>query len=995
MKDDSTNSAVSHGLDIFRWATSATLALIVASLLGSAVAFPIIYSLGHVAVLRPYMPSIAEILFTLGTTGTPLVLSYLYFTGRTAFVTAWSEKLHPFFHLDSNLPNFPGILGFNYRQVDMTFKKIALWATAGFILTYLFDYLTGSFIAIGAASTEAAVSSNVGAPSGPKGIEQVLAHMTMTNFLITSVLMALLAAFMEEMVFRGVIFNLWRTSFANQTEALSNSESAVGRAAYKFFDICGSSIAVVIAAALFALAHLNMDAFFSQFFFGLVAGALYIATRTIWTPVLLHVVTNSILPIVILVGGLTGNMSSDTSGHNHSNAGTTQSQNLGIRVPGVREAIMPTDGSQASVSPKPLVGEITQADLHRADFNASGNSFIQVCTPEQCPTERAFLESLAKQYPDIEFYQADTSKNAELVQKLVSEQAVVAQDKASKETTTVSYPVYIYANNSLQIAPSAAKSEKDLKTFIETNYTVYGEAAEDNDDLMAPYVSAACNPENTGPFNGKTLYACAFDMVVKTDLSIINPEKRAAFSQKWQHKFDNGSALDNQERTEKAIREMLADLNEMHTNFFTAKQFANLAQAFDSSLAGIGAPVTRLNMANKAEALSAVHSQDTVALAKVSDDTPLMFFPKPNPGSPAEAAGITAGDRIAEVNGKPSSGRTVNEIVADIRGPAGTTVTIKVLRPTGAGFEPLTFNITRAQVHTKEATWQQLDNGFASIKVGMFGNSVSREFTEALYEACTGKSLPEGKAAVAALVNTYKPEQDCQLKGLAIDLQNNPGGRLDQVVEMLQAVMKEGTLVSYMSREGDQIIHIKESVNAGEFRREKIVDGKSEKVFTHPRFWRVLPDNIPVVVMINENSASASELMSASLQKNGLATIVGTPSYGKEVGQSVNPLDFGTGVKITTFRFLPAGSDLGVAVLPDFEVSQSTAYLNDPLSAPNLVLSKAQEVLAMGKEALAEAHTSALTASKESLAATASAAHKERDNAILASQKSGLLQGEE
>jgi C-terminal processing protease CtpA/Prc len=131
------------------------------------------------------------------------------------------------------------------------------------------------------------------------------------------------------------------------------------------------------------------------------------------------------------------------------------------------------------------------------------------------------------------------------------------------------------------------------------------------------------------------------------------------------------------------------------------------------------------------------------------------------------------------------------------------------------------------------------------------------------------------------------------------------------------------------------------------------------------------------------------------LQKNGLAAIVGTPSYGKEVGQSVNPLDFGTGVKITTFRFLPAGSDLGVAVLPDFEASQSTAYLNDPLSAPDLVLNKAQEVLAMGKDALAEARSTAVTSHKENLAASASAAHKERDNAILASQKSGLLQGEE
>jgi C-terminal processing protease CtpA/Prc len=332
---------------------------------------------------------------------------------------------------------------------------------------------------------------------------------------------------------------------------------------------------------------------------------------------------------------------------------------------------------------------------------------------------------------------------------------------------------------------------------LKTNYTVYGEVAEDNDDLMAPYVSAACNPENTGPFNGKVLYACAFDMVVKTDLSIIDPEKRAAFSKKWQHKFDEGSALDSQERTEKAIREMLADLNEMHTNFFTAKQFANLAQAFDSSLAGIGAPVTRLNMANKAEALSAVHSQDTIALAKVSDDTPLMFFPKPGAGTPAEAAGIAAGDRIVEVNGKQSSGRTVNEIVADIRGPAGTTVTIKVLRPNGAGLEPLTFNITRAQVHTKAATWKKLDNGFASIKVAMFGNSSPENLQKLCMRPAPASHCPKVKAEVAAVVNAYKPEQDCQLKGLAIDLQNNPGGRLDQVVEMLQAVMKEGTLVSY------------------------------------------------------------------------------------------------------------------------------------------------------------------------------------------------------
>ena len=92
MKTDSNNSTAASGLAIFRWATSATLALILASLLGSAVAFLLIFSLGHVEALKPFMPSVSEVLFTLGTTGTPLVLSYLYFTGRTAFVTGWSQK---------------------------------------------------------------------------------------------------------------------------------------------------------------------------------------------------------------------------------------------------------------------------------------------------------------------------------------------------------------------------------------------------------------------------------------------------------------------------------------------------------------------------------------------------------------------------------------------------------------------------------------------------------------------------------------------------------------------------------------------------------------------------------------------------------------------------------------------------------------------------------------------------------------------------------------
>jgi len=1026
MKTDSTNSAAASGLAIFRWATSATLALILASLLGSAVAFLLILSLGHIVALKPFMPSVSEVLFTLGTTGTPLVLSYLYFTGRTAFVTGWSQKLHPFFHLDSNLPNFPKVLGFNYRLLGMTFKKIALWAIGGFALTYLFDYATDSFIHIGPNGTEAAVSSNVGSPSGPQGIEQVLAHMTMTNFLITSVLVALLAAFMEEMVFRGVIFNLWRTSFATQAEELSNSPNAFARAVHKFLSICGSSIAIVIAAALFALAHLNIDAFLSEFFFGLVAGTLYLVTRTIWTPVLLHVVTNSILPIVILVSSLGGsfNSSSDTShpaprttepAHEHGtplNPATNRSsaeeasKSLGIRVPGMREVIEPGDGKK-QVRPLVLVVQVTQEDLNRADFNAGGNALVQVCKAEHCASQLTILETLAKQYPDVEFSQANSASNQEFVARLEIEQAGMAKAKGSNVSASIIYPVYVYANQGLQIAPTGTSSEADLKKFVELNYTVYGESNEDNDNLMDQYVSKACNPENQGQFDGKALYACAFDLVATTDLSIIEPAKRNAFVEKWQHRFDRSNALSNEEGTAKAIRSMLADLNEMHTNFFTAAQAKDLEQMFDSSSAGIGLRLSRLNLkasnqSSEVRGQNLLGSDENLALSKITDDTPLVVYPDPIEGSPAAAAGLKKGDRVVEVGNpvistvagsadtKPINGRTVNEVVTDIRGSIGTAVVLKVLRPKGSDFEKLTFTVVRAKIHSKVATWKRLENGYAAVKVELFGDNVSKEFSYAVYSACTGKTLPESTSALAAVVNSYQPEKDCDhLNGLAIDLRNNPGGRLDQVVEMMQAIMKDGTIVSTLNREGDQIIEVRESLTAGQFRREKIANGKSVKSFTHPRFWRILPENLPIVVLINEGSASASELMASALQKNGIATVVGAPSFGKEVGQSVNRLDFGTKLKITTFRFLPGGSDLGVAVLPDFEVGQDTAFINDPLTAPDLMMLKAQEVLAKGKDALDEAKSAAVLAHKAATAAAATEVHKLRESKALANQKSG------
>ncbi|MBS2008760.1 MAG: CPBP family intramembrane metalloprotease [Cyanobacteria bacterium SZAS TMP-1] len=980
------------GFGFFRRPTIATLAIGMLGALGFALAFIAVYALRGTNAVQPYLPSITEALFSLGTTALPLAVAYCYFTNRADFLTGWSQKLHPFFHLTSQLPGFPGALGYNYRSSGMTGKKVFLWALGGLLTVYLLSLC--SAIVLFDISPDGALTEALPGPSVAQSGTQALTAVSRLNFAISALGVGLLAAIMEELIFRGILLNLWRQAFSAQADWLGQRSGWWARNTAKFLSVGGAYLAVMITAFLFAVPR--SEGWDASFIFGLVAGILYVQTRTIWTPIVMHVLSSLVLAAVVFAGtyhlGASNQVmvppiapvTASTVNINKPTAAVPALTTSGVRLPAHRGVI----GAASVKKSGPLVVSITQEGLDREDFAAGGNTMIQVCKPDECPSQLTVMESLAKQYPDVEFVQADRSKNDKLVARLEAEQASMAASAGGN--SEVAYPVYVYVNGSMQIAPPATTSETDLKKFIDLNF---GAAEDDDDEMMAPYISKACNADNQGPFDGKVLYACVFDTVVKTDLSLLEPAKRQAFIAKWEHKFDGGQILATEESSAKAIKEMLADLNEMHTHFFTAKEFSSLAQDFDASLTGIGAPITRLNVWSKAKALGVnASTQDRAALSRISEDTPIIVFPAPDEGSPAAQAGMAAGDRIVEVDGKPSVGRTVDEVVKDIKGKgvAGSTVEIKVMRPAGDNFEIRNFKLTRQAIHTKEIAVKALDNGFARMTVKMFGNSVSKEFTDSLYTACTGKTLPAGGQALAEAVTGYTPERDCGLKGLIIDLRGNPGGRLDQVMEMLQAVVKQGVLVSTMTREGDQIVEVKESVTADAFIREKIVDGKTIQTVTHPRFWRVLPAGLPLVIVVDGNSASASELMSASLQFNRLATVVGVPSFGKEVGQSVNPLDFGTGVKITTFRFLPGGAYLGVAVLPDFEATQGSAYLDDPINGPDLMMLKAQEVLAQGKAAVEAARSPETKARKAAMAEQTKQMHRERDSAYLAAQKAGL-----
>ncbi len=1045
MFDESKSPASTRsGLSALRWAFIATFALGLAGAFGYGLAWGGVKILSFAGSLAPYMPVIAATMFALGSSGVMLLLGYLYFTGRAEVFTTWTGRLHPFFHLDSHMPEFPARLGMNYRRVGVPFKEVSIWALGAAVVLSIFDYATGTLNTL----SQTAVSGSEAFAQSQSAMA-ALAGLSGTNFIVTMLVSIVVVAVVQEFVFRGIVQNLWHAAFDTLARSLRSSESAFARAVGMVVEASAAYTAVLIAAALYAA--VNPVNPMSAFFFALLAGIVYLQTRTIWAPVMLNILSKAVFLLVILTGVF------GDAGYNYSatstpvqpaapaQAATTNTTNtgsqpasgpaidanqaaavghssIGIRVPGVHEAIKPDQGKVV----KALVTQADDETVIRADFAASGNTFIQVCLPADCAAQFADLEKLAKAYPDVEFVQADASKNKLLVGKLQAQQTAMAEAgkkaaaEAAKQATEkgkeaapattqgnetvaipapmvsaeLTYPVHIYTNDSMQVAPAGTTSEADLKKFIELNFRTYGESPEDGDDTQASYVSKLCNPENPDAFNGKVLYTCVYDLVVNTDLALLNPDKRSAFEQKWEHKFDAGSELSTEKGTEKAIRAMLADLNEMHTAFFTNKQFADLVQSLDASLTGIGAPVTRLNLASKAEALGKNPSQEAlVALSKVSEDTPIVVYPKPVEGSPAEKAGLKRGDRIIAIDGKTTVGKTINEVVADIRGPAGTTVTLQVIRKAATGdSETLSLSIVRGKVQNREVNWWNLTDGSGrvAVKVDMFGDHVSKEFTQALYQACTGKAWPTSPSALAQMVNAYNPEKDCaSMKGLVIDLRNNPGGRLDQVVEMMQAIVKEGTIVTTLRREGDQIIEVKESVTAGDFRREKLADGKSVKLVTHPRMMRVTPEQMPIVVIVNEGSASASEIMAAGLQKLGLATVVGTPSFGKEVGQSINPLDFGAGLKVTTFRFLPGGFDLGVAVLPDFEATSDLPFLDNPVENADTVMVKAEEILALGSEALAKAKGADVQARKAEMAKAAKAEHDAREAAVLAARKAG------
>lgn len=264
-------------------------------------------------------------------------------------------------------------------------------------------------------------------------------------------------------------------------------------------------------------------------------------------------------------------------------------------------------------------------------------------------------------------------------------------------------------------------------------------------------------------------------------------------------------------------------------------------------------------------------------------------------GTPAEEAKLRTNDLIYEVDGVSTYGLTLTEAVALIKGPEGTEVTLTLIREGESDYLNLT--MTRRKVEAPTVEYSMTEDGLGYIRVTEFDSVTVNQFAEALASV---------KAEGA--------------KGLILDLRANPGGNLDAVVEMCKMILPEGMIVYTEDKYGN--------------RDEYTCDGLNEL-------------KLPLVVLVDMNSASAAEIMAGAIKDHGLGTLVGTTTFGKGIVQQIMSFRDGTAVKLTiSAYYTPGGNNIhGVGIEPDVvcEFDGEAYYASD--DHPDNQLEKAKEVL--------------------------------------------------
>jgi carboxyl-terminal processing protease len=302
--------------------------------------------------------------------------------------------------------------------------------------------------------------------------------------------------------------------------------------------------------------------------------------------------------------------------------------------------------------------------------------------------------------------------------------------------------------------------------------------------------------------------------------------------------------VDDHALMDKAIRGMVAALDP-HSAFLDTDEFEEIRLSTMGSYPGVGIEV-------------------------VAEDSAVKIL-RPIEGSPADQAGLLPGDQIVRIDDQ-DIGADLAGAIARMRGSSGSLVKLTVLRPSNG--QTLDFSLRRARVEVHSVAQQSLEPGYGYLRVTGFSETTADDVNH----------------AVARL----KRDNPGGIKGLVLDLRNNPGGVLEAGVAVADAFLNEGVIVTADGRTPD-----------ARFRMDATPGD--------------LIDGAPLVVLVNGGSASASEIVAGALKDHGRAELIGHKTYGKGSVQTVMPLSHGGAVKLTTSRyFTPSGASIhGKGIVPD------------------------------------------------------------------------------
>ena len=309
--------------------------------------------------------------------------------------------------------------------------------------------------------------------------------------------------------------------------------------------------------------------------------------------------------------------------------------------------------------------------------------------------------------------------------------------------------------------------------------------------------------------------------------------------------------VDDKTLLENAIKGMLSNLDP-HSAYLGPEDFAELQESTSGEFGGLGIEVGT--------------EDGNIKIVSPIDDTP------------ASKAGIQAGDFIVKINGQPTRGLSMTEAVDKMRGKIGQKITLTLVRNGGTPFD---VTLTRANIQVKSVKAQLLEDGYGYIRITQF-------------------QVKTGEEVASALSKLRRENGNKRLKGIILDLRNNPGGVLQSAVEVVDHFITKGLIVYTKGRIANSELRFSAT-------------GKD------------LSEGVPLVVLINGGSASASEIVAGALQDQKRGVVMGTTSFGKGSVQTVLPLNNDRALKITTaLYFTPNGRSIQAqGIVPDIEVSRA------------------------------------------------------------------------